>query len=78
MESWKFKYGKYEIEVKNSMAECGIFVDGKQVAEHKGIDLGAEMIGDLPNGEKVLAVIRSGFITMNCSVYIVKEELKEK
>ena len=77
MQNWKYVYGNYTIEVKNSMSKCELYINDKMVAEHKGLDLSANLIGDLDNGEKVLASLHSGISAVNCELYIVKEKLTE-
>ena len=77
MQNWKYVYGKYTIEVKNTMSKCELYINGEMVDEHKGLDFGANLIGDLDNGEKVLASLHSGVTSVNCDLYIVKEKLAE-
>ena len=77
MKNWKFKYKNYTIEVKNQMLKCELYINGQIVDEHEGLDFGANLIGDLDNGEKVLATIHSGVASINCDLYVVKEKLAE-
>ena len=77
MQNWKYVYKNYTIEVKNQMSKCELYINGQMVAEHKGLDLGTNLIGNLDNGEKVLASLHSGMTSMNCDLYIVKEKLTE-
>ena len=77
MQSWKYVYGNYNIEVKNQMSKCELYINDEMVDEHKGLDFGANLIGDLDNGEKVLASLHSGVTSVNCDLYIVKEKLTE-
>lgn len=75
--NWKCTYNGYTIEVKNTMSKCELYVNDKMIAEHKGLDLGANLIGKLDNGETVLAVLTSGMTDISCDLYIVKEKLTE-
>lgn len=77
MQSWKYVYGDYTIEVKNQMSKCELYINDQMVDEHKGLDFGANLIGDLDNGEKALASLHSEMTTVNCELYIVKEKLTE-
>ena len=77
MQNWKYVYKNYTIEVKNTMSRCELYINGKMVNEHKGLDFSANLIGDLDNGEKVLASLHSGVTSVNCDLYIVKEKLVE-
>ena len=76
MQEWTFKYNDYTIEVKNTMTKCELYLNGELKVEHKGLDFGADLSCDLENGEKVLAILRSGWSEVNCNLYIIKEELK--
>lgn len=77
MKNWKYKYKNYTIVVKNQMLKCELYINDKIVDEHEGLDFGANLIGDLDNGEKVLATIHSGVASINCDLYVVKEKLTE-
>ena len=75
MQNWKYVYGNYTIEVKNTMLKCELYINGEMVDDHKGLDFGANLIGDLDNGEKVLASLHSGVTSVSCDLYIVKGKI---
>lgn len=82
MQNWKYVYGDYTIEVKNQISKCELYINGQMVDEHKSLELYANLIGDLGNGEKVLASIYANpsFKDINkitCDLYVVKEKLTE-
>ena len=76
MENWKYEYEGYNIEVKNSMTKCELYINDELVDEHKGIDFGANLTGKLDNGEQLLVVLHAGTLSAHCDVYIVKEKLE--
>lgn len=77
MQNWEYVYDNYNIEVKNSMSKCELYINDQKVDEHKGLDFSANLHGNLDNGEQVLAILHSGTLAVNCDLYIVKAKLQE-
>jgi len=73
--TWKYKHGENEIEVLNGLRTknfrgSGLYVNGQLKHNYPGIGFRSEYRCELDSGEKVKAIIKSGFLELTCSLYV--------
>ena len=73
--TWVYQYGAYTIMAKNFWNGCELYVNGRLMDEAKGM-FATKLRGKLDNGEEVRAKMKSGLLTIKCSLFVGKQKLR--
>ena len=69
MKVWYGEYGIHKIKIENRISNCTLYIDDEIVDLDSSL-ISSKLRGELPSGDKVIAVVGQGLTGVKCKVMV--------